>query len=62
MQSMLSNTGHLETGRGLRLRNVHLSGYDKEKEWYPMCKSTEVSAYLWLKSHRLILSPFNNAT
>ena len=29
--------------RGLRLRNVNMSGFDKEKDWYP-CKSTEVCA------------------
>ena len=56
MMSAVWNKGHQETGRGLRLRNILLSGYDKEQEWYPMCKSTEVRALHANTSHMLTFS------
>jgi len=35
-------TGDLDPALGLRLRSVNISGFDKEKQWYPNCMSTEV--------------------
>jgi len=35
-------TGHLDPALRLRLRNVNISGFDTEKQWYPNCMSMEV--------------------
>lgn len=42
MPSYIWQTGSQDPGLGLRLRNVNISGFDKETQWY-LCKSTEVS-------------------
>jgi hypothetical protein len=42
MPSFIWQTGSQDPGLGLRLRNVNISGYDMEKQWYFNCKSTEV--------------------
>jgi len=41
MPSALWRLGHTDPGLGIRMRNITLSGFDKEQEWYPKCKSTE---------------------
>lgn len=43
--STIWSTGQSDPGRGLRLKNVNISGFDKEKQWYPNCKSTEVRTW-----------------
>jgi hypothetical protein len=43
LPSAIWQTGPTDPGFGLRLRNVNISGFDMEKQWYPNCKSTEVS-------------------
>jgi len=40
MPSFIFQTGSQDPGLGLRLRNVNISGFDKETQWY-LCKSTE---------------------
>jgi len=42
MMSAIWQTGDLDPALGLRLRSVNISGFDKEKQWYPNCMSTEV--------------------
>lgn len=42
MMSTIWQTGDLDPALGLRLRSVNISGFDKEKQWYPNCMSTEV--------------------
>ena len=37
--------GHTDPNLGLRLKNVEISGFDKEKTWYPNCKTTEPIAF-----------------
>jgi hypothetical protein len=44
MMSTLWHMGNLDPRLGLSLRNVNISGFDKEKEWYPNCMSTEAIA------------------
>ena len=43
MMTRLWRLGHTDPNMGLRMRNVEISGFDKEKTWYPNCKTTEVS-------------------
>lgn len=38
--SRVWRTGHTDPGLGMRLKNVTISGLDKEKSWYPNCQST----------------------
>ena len=40
MPAQIWRTGHLDPMRGIRLKNVNISGYDKEKTWYPLCRNT----------------------
>jgi len=45
MMSAVWRLGHNDPNLGLRLRNVNITGFDKEQEWYPKCKSTVPIAF-----------------
>ena len=55
MMPQIWRTQPADPNLGLRLRNVSISGFDKEKEWYPSCKSTEPITIIpdgWLNSNK----------
>eukprot|EP00986_Skeletonema_menzelii_P010420 scaffold5068_cov70-Skeletonema_menzelii.AAC.1 len=65
MMGTMWRLDHLDPGFGLRLRNVALSGFDKEKEYYDGCPSTEpigLSADTHYAAHFDYKSSFENVT